>query len=236
MTSAVHLQLPAGATGSAAPPLTVSTSRPEVVVGAQHGFLSPIATESVSSSGRSQLSLSSSRSAIAGTVYPPTTSTVPRGPRDTRHVLNSDSNGSRMASPSAYSMRRSGSSASIGAAEPHSNGGADKRSAASVVPLVVAVAGSGSPGFDDGMASTASFDQPSHVALDPTTGDPYLSDVNNNAIRVRVVGVASGAELPACLHRDLYLNCHDLFLHSVLPLHAVHLWRDRRCLHSGSSA
>ncbi len=54
-----------------------------------------------------------------------------------------------------------------------------------VVPLVVALAGSGSPGCSDGFATSATFDRPAHVALDPSNGDLYVTEYNNNSVRVR---------------------------------------------------
>ena len=49
--------------------------------------------------------------------------------------------------------------------------------------LVTTLAGYSSPGYSDGQGSSASFSNPSGVAVD-TTGVVYVADTNNNRIRV----------------------------------------------------
>ena len=53
------------------------------------------------------------------------------------------------------------------------------------VSVVVTYAGSGARGCGDGAAVDASFDRPAHVALDAASGDLYVTEYNNNSIRVR---------------------------------------------------
>lgn len=48
---------------------------------------------------------------------------------------------------------------------------------------IVAVYGSGKPGFDSGPALQARFDSPQGLAFDPGTGTLYVADTNNHAIR-----------------------------------------------------
>ena len=100
-------------------------------------------------------------------------------PRDARPAFSRASSGSTrnggdllspatiLATPSAAGVAGSGATAG------------------QVVPLVVALAGSGTQGCTDGFATTASFDRPAHIALDPSNGDLYVTEYNNNAIRVR---------------------------------------------------
>jgi len=50
--------------------------------------------------------------------------------------------------------------------------------------VVTTLAGSGTPAFADGAGAAASFKQPRGVAVDPTTGNIVVADLNNNRIRL----------------------------------------------------
>jgi sugar lactone lactonase YvrE len=60
---------------------------------------------------------------------------------------------------------------------------------------VVAVYGSGAPGFESGPALEAQFDSPQGLAFDPVSGTLYVADTNNHAIRTIDVGSGEVATL-----------------------------------------
>lgn len=53
------------------------------------------------------------------------------------------------------------------------------------------LAGSGTPGFADGVAGAASFSYPSGIAVDPVTGSVFVSDRENH--RIRAIDSTTGA-------------------------------------------
>jgi DNA-binding beta-propeller fold protein YncE len=52
--------------------------------------------------------------------------------------------------------------------------------------VVTTLAGSGTPGFADGTGSSAMFNHPEDLAVDPATGNVYVADTYNQVIRMIV--------------------------------------------------
>jgi hypothetical protein len=60
------------------------------------------------------------------------------------------------------------------------------------VDYIYTIAGTGSYGYsgDGGLATSATVRDPRSVAIDPTTGDLYIADTDNN--RIRLITNSSG--------------------------------------------
>ena len=52
--------------------------------------------------------------------------------------------------------------------------------------VVTTLAGSGTPGFADGTGTSAMFNRPQDLAVDPATGNVYVADTYNQVIRMIV--------------------------------------------------
>lgn len=92
--------------------------------------------------------------------------------------------------------------------------------------VVSTLAGSGTPGFQDGIGSAAGFNHPSALAVDPATGNVYVADTFNQVVRMIVpgtgavttlVGVAGTGTFPPALPAALPASLAYPFGIAVAP-------------------